>query len=162
MGMVKWAGERGCVCVWWGVAMFMPLVSGKGYKGITPCATFGLCKSPGVQELKGWWWLEIQFGLPLINATKTDRTAAHIPSLQTRLGWCLMGFTPFFHALLIKRPSCPCTYLFMNLGFDRCWGPLISPLISPSLMALLPDDPYNINPDWRPPPAHSVYAHSDP
>lgn len=66
MGMVKWTGDRD----YGRVAMCMPLVSGKGYKSIIPCA---LCKFPKVQELKGWWWLEIQFDLPSINATAIGR-----------------------------------------------------------------------------------------
>lgn len=84
-------GER-----FWGVAMFMPLVSGKEYKSITPCATFGLCKSPGVQELKRWWWLEIQLGLPSISATKIDRIAAYCPPLQPDWVCASWDSRPFF------------------------------------------------------------------
>lgn len=79
-----------------GVAMFIPPVSGKGCKSITPCATFGLCKSPEVRELKGWWWLEIQFGLPSINATKIDRIVADIPSMQPDCVCASWDSRPFF------------------------------------------------------------------
>lgn len=37
-----------------GVALFMAPVSEKGYESITLRASFGLCESPRVQELKGW------------------------------------------------------------------------------------------------------------
>lgn len=45
MGMAKRTGAKGCG----GVAMFVPLVSGKGYKSVIPCA---LSRFPRVQELK--------------------------------------------------------------------------------------------------------------
>lgn len=73
----------------------------------TSRATFGLCESPGMPKLKGRWWLENQFGLPSINAAEMDRIAADSPSLGIGLGSGLWRFAPFFHALLIKRPSCP-------------------------------------------------------
>lgn len=96
-----------------------------------------------------------------INQCHQDRQdCCRSPILATTLGLCHLGFTPFFRTLLIKRPSCPRTYLFMNPAFDRCWRPLISLIISPSLMAGFPDNPYNLNPDHRTPPPFCLWAHT--